>query len=353
MTPTLHVSATASACGIINGRDYDYPIKTLGHALPIGSTSSIQASYTCEQVIDLNVFLSVDHGGYFEFKACPVITSSGETPPPAEAPGQSCFDLHPLINVGNNVDPNYPEREYITTVGGGDMGDSKFKLPPNVSGDLVLLQWHYVTANSCVAPGYKEFNSHWVNTYLPDCTSIPSDGQVGLEGQGNVPEQFWNCAEIRISPCTTDPVIVVVPPTNTPSSPPTIAATWFVDWSRNGGMCVADCLDALAPCAGRTRNAWEAGYNTVEDCCRTMSWKSYKDCAYTAAPPPVITTTSPPSSSVILPTIKPTTRVPQQRLSPHLVCQFYLLLLTVHQHLQHQLHPLATATAQLMERILV
>ena len=67
------------------------------------------------------------------------------------------------------------------------------RLPPDLYGDIVLIQWYYLTANSCVHDGYEKYN--W-----PDGWEIPSAdkcGNVSKDGLGT-PEQFWNCAEVKI-----------------------------------------------------------------------------------------------------------------------------------------------------------
>lgn len=69
------------------------------------------------------------------------------------------------------ADPNYPERGMYA---GGQGGGTKwfefaYKLPDGMHGDRVMLQWKYITANSCSPPGYKEYfqrnpslpNSYW------------------------------------------------------------------------------------------------------------------------------------------------------------------------------------------------
>ena len=66
----------------------------------------------------------------------------------------------------------------------------KFQLPEGVAGDVVLLQWYYLTANSCKHEGYAEYpfpEEDWgtdVGLYpgLPDCGELPEDGN-------GVPEQ--------------------------------------------------------------------------------------------------------------------------------------------------------------------
>jgi len=113
----------------------------------------------------------------------------------------------------------------------------KYKLPDDISGS-VLLQWYYVTGNSCTAEGYSSYpfpNSSWYTANLDECETIPHDG-VGT------PEQFWNCAELYItgggeggspptapstnapnpSPVTSAPVVA---PTNAPPTPTTSKPT--------------------------------------------------------------------------------------------------------------------------------
>jgi hypothetical protein len=110
---------------------------------------------------------------------------------PFEAPTQACFDANPLTFVtdtkyGATFDPNYPERAYIPDAEAGNTFSYKYKLPDGVSGDLVLLQWHYVTANSCIPEGYYGYN--WpVGTYwsgpnplnMATCGPLPLDGEWG------------------------------------------------------------------------------------------------------------------------------------------------------------------------------
>ncbi|KAL3827400.1 hypothetical protein ACHAXA_003134 [Cyclostephanos tholiformis] len=91
-------------------------------------------------------------------------------------------------------------------------------------------------------------------------------------------------------------------PTMSPTGAYTSSTQWFVDWSKNGGMCVADCRGD-APC-WRKREAWEAGYPTVEVCCSTMSWKPFKDCSYM---PTATITTSTGATTTSLPATTTTT----------------------------------------------
>ena len=154
---SANIGGTLGQCGVIAGvRNYDNPKNALGGGL----TPRPQACYQPGQIIDVSVALTAHHKGHFSFKACPIS--------PFQVPTQACFDAYPLKFISDNIyganfDPNYPDRAYIphATVG---LSNSlytysyKFELPTGLSGDLVLLQWHYVTANSCVHVGYDTYN---------------------------------------------------------------------------------------------------------------------------------------------------------------------------------------------------
>jgi len=183
--------------------------------------TKIQATYTQGQEIVLDIVLTAHHKGHFVFSGCPISTG--------EVPTQDCFDQHKLTFVEDllhdgNYDPNYPERAYLApinsanyvpnmgagSIDGGMEYSYKMRLPPNLYGDLVLIQWYYLTANSCYHDGYEEYN--WPSGWRGGTSSLPC-GAVSSDGTG-APEQFWNCAEVRIQ---YDPNVVIPPP----SPPPT------------------------------------------------------------------------------------------------------------------------------------
>lgn len=140
-------------------------------------------------------------------------------------PTQACFDKYKLTFVQDilhnaNYDPQYPERAYVapygitrrrdTTrrdLGGSETMDTlypksvkysyKMRLPSNIHGDLVLIQWHYLTANSCVHEGYAEYNwpDGWLDALDLDA-GVRNADKCGKAGLGA--EQFRNCAEVRI-----------------------------------------------------------------------------------------------------------------------------------------------------------
>lgn len=119
------------------------------------------------------------HKGHFEFHACPI--SHGDIPT------QECFDQHPLTFISDTNDwavrhEEYPERAYLEP--DNWQLSYKFQLPDNLTGNLVLLQWYYITANSCTPKGYDsyDFPADFNPGSVSECGAIPPDGR-------GVPEQ--------------------------------------------------------------------------------------------------------------------------------------------------------------------
>lgn len=146
--------------------------------------------------ITVEVILTAHHKGHFEFKACPVDGLQNE------APTQECFEKNPLTFVKDELygappDLNYPTRAYIPPLSySGILSDSSavagtlyqytLQLPPNLKGKLVLLQWHYLTANTCTYVGYDDYSfpASWGNMKpsVGLCSlPLPQDGR-GVPG---------------------------------------------------------------------------------------------------------------------------------------------------------------------------
>ena len=63
----------------------------------------------------------------------------------------------------------------------------KYKLPDGLKGDLILLQWYYLTGNSCTAKGYDTYPfPDGFDPGVAECV-----GEIPPDGRG-VPEQFWS-----------------------------------------------------------------------------------------------------------------------------------------------------------------
>jgi len=214
----LNLGGTLATCGVVGNRNYDYPKNYNSGPLEWNA----QSDYVADSIIDIEVVLTAHHKGHFEVKSCPV--------DPGQIASQECFDSHPLEFVSDELygapkDINYPGRAYIAPPSitqsdtSGVLGmffHYKFKLPDDVFGH-VLLQWYYITGNSCTAEGYDNYSfpqPNWAPSGVSTCSDIPADGN-------GVPEQFWNCAEVYIDgiggPTPNPPT--PIPPTPTAPTP--------------------------------------------------------------------------------------------------------------------------------------
>ena len=215
---SLNIGGTEARCGKVADRNYDYPRNAFNGNL----VEVVQECYEEGAIINIESVLTAHHMGHFEVKACPI--SSGEVAT------QECFDANPLTFVSDNfynasADPLYPGRAYIPrseystqkTSSNSYLFRHTFKLPNGLKGELVLLQWYYLTGNSCLPAGYNTYA--WPEGFnpgsqLPACDLIPPDGR-------GIPEQFWNCAEVAVKVgCSTSPTppVPATPTTHRPTA---------------------------------------------------------------------------------------------------------------------------------------
>ena len=129
-------------CSTGQAQNYDTWTDTTGKPIPWLS----QGVYTEGQEIIIEATLTTNHAGHFDIYICPDGSKSD----------QACFLENPLTLLedmlhGGPVDDHYPERAYVSPA-----TDFKFRyrLPMGIYGSEVMLQWRYVTANSCFPPGY-------------------------------------------------------------------------------------------------------------------------------------------------------------------------------------------------------
>ena len=179
-------------CGKVQTRDYDFPKTGDGSLLP----PLPQAEYVEGQYVDMEFVFTANHNGHHITYACPDFDN----------PTQACFEQYPLEFVedlsveayGTNYnapkDENFPSRAYLNPA--ASKTKMRFKLPEGLHGDpnndnLVLLQWHWVTGNSCRSEGYDDYNfpPGWSPDNMGPCPPLSNTG-VDVP-----PEQFWNCAE--------------------------------------------------------------------------------------------------------------------------------------------------------------
>jgi len=249
-------------CGKEGGsKDYDVWLDSQGNPMPWIS----QTVYNKGQDIQVDVKITAHHYGHFTMSACPM----------GRASTQECFNANSLEFVedtkyGMPKDENYPERAMLW--GDGDELSYKFKLPDNIAGEQVLLQWIYWTANSCNYDGYQEyFNTHQTpasakGNWSPALSGCGPIENIPMIRSGTViAEIFVNCAEVSVSgesgpinpppvpppttPVTDAPIVAptnppVVDPTIKPTNPPVVVPTnppvvapTFPPVSNNGNGC--------------------------------------------------------------------------------------------------------------------
>ncbi len=138
--------AANQVCGTTPTQNYDDYRDSTGRPMPWIP----QGVYSEGQEIDIEVHLTQSHWGHIELYACP----------DGNASTQECLIRNPLTMVkdltyGGPRDSTYPQRGYVGIPEGGN-GTLRFRyrLPRGVKGNQVMLQWRYVTANSCLPPGY-------------------------------------------------------------------------------------------------------------------------------------------------------------------------------------------------------
>jgi len=143
----LNMKAAASVCGIGSAQAYDGWLDIYDNPMPWNS----QETYVQGQEILVTTELTTNHAGHMELHACAI----GDDETDAT---QACLDASPLTFVrdvcyGGPVDDLYPVRGYYSN---NVLHQFIYKLPQDLVGNRVILQWRYITANSCLPPGYKD-----------------------------------------------------------------------------------------------------------------------------------------------------------------------------------------------------
>jgi len=193
----LNTKGPGSVCGTSEaGIDYDLWLASNGDPMPWDSHGN---TYGEGDTITIASFLTAHHTGHVEVRACP----------DGRASTQDCFDAHVLefvedLSHGMPRDDAHPERGYYygSPEFNNEAFSMRFQLPEGLVGDEVLLQWWYITANSCYPPGYDEYynaNSYLPKTFYNSVTSQCTPEQyTEVFYKGEWPERFVNCAEITI-----------------------------------------------------------------------------------------------------------------------------------------------------------
>ena len=141
--PCLNRKAADEHCGIGQSGSYDDYVDSEGNPMPWMS----QETYDEGAIITVSGVLTANHAGHIEVFACA-----------DPNPSSSCLRGNPLTMVKDLLydgpnDKTYPGRGYVSPA--YDFSFS-YKLPSGLHGEKVIIQWHYITANSCHPPGYKD-----------------------------------------------------------------------------------------------------------------------------------------------------------------------------------------------------
>ena len=195
----------------------------------------------------------------------------------------------------------------------------QYRLPADVTCEHCVLQWYWVTANTCLAPGYRNVN--WPTTHSECSGDGGSQGwwasQLGDCSAGAYPEEFWNCADIKIvddgastpaptdsQPATSAPTISTT--TTTPS--PTADAPQTSSPTTTSGNSA--CASKWQQCGGENHNG-PTCCTSGNTCVRQSKW--YSQCQPGSSPETGSPTDAPATDApaTIAPTNAPQT-VPQR-----------------------------------------
>jgi len=233
--------------------------------------------YKAGDILEVETIITAHHMGYMELRICN--RSIGVT--------QECFDEHLLIRDSGTaetdpapIDENHPGRWYIPPPATNWPADSelfpvenecsgssrdkaswtkyqwKVRLPGDLECDHCVLQWFWVSANSCTPPGFREYfdssatkswiaskfggdSSAWWGSTKTACPADVGDPKTN----GNGAEKFWNCGDITIARCS-GPSCATTPTVTTTT---TIAGNMVIENAAGvggwGGSCT--CPDGM------------------------------------------------------------------------------------------------------------
>lgn len=180
------------------------------------STGDVQATYESSSIVTFEVTVSTHHRGVMRFFLCDLSTT------PDNQVTQECLFANPLERDPSDVfisppdsRPEYNGRYYLEPRCAKDLTDSvythplegpnstwsyqqgqkvrmRYKLPENLTCTQCVLQWFWVTGNTCNIPGIK---THTYPSTFSDCSGDgPGAGwysSVLSDCGESYPEEFW------------------------------------------------------------------------------------------------------------------------------------------------------------------
>jgi len=298
----LNRKGASENCGIGQNGSYDVYNDSGNKKMPWIS----QETYDDGATITVSGVLTANHGGHIEVFACA-----------NPNPSSKCLKTNPLTMIKDNLfngpnDSVYPVRGYLSPA----MKFSfLYKLPSGLNGEKVIIQWHYITANSCHPLGYKNPDLRLAERGWLRGPNLKSCGDYSDTGVG-MPEQFWNCAEVTIldngsptapttsvptkfttkSPTKATKAPIPVPPTSPTTKAPTSPTTKAPTKSTQGY-----CSWSTPRCNGIDSSPWcSVSRDRCVNQCGNGTWCGANPPKSTPLP-----TMSPPPTSLTPPTSDP------------------------------------------------
>jgi len=219
----------------------------------------ISKTYVRGSLIDLEVELTANHKGRFQFKLCPVRGRNEAT--------QACLDRNVMVNADGSDNFVIEETKQKTKI------NFKGRLPRNLLCDRCVLQWTWRSANS------------WGN-----CGN--GTGALGCGPQ----ETFRNCADVRIVastrflPKTDNPRAIYIPDASGRGRQPLVirsqvcvATQAYSRYHRMSDWCQMNCLSypqncpaSICKCIDQCRAL--PGYNVTDfECSKRCLRYPHKD----------------------------------------------------------------------------
>lgn len=131
----------------------------------------------------------------------------------------------------------------------------RYMLPAGVTCAHCVLQWWWVTANSCNPPGYRDRT--WPTTFAQCSGDGPGAGWWGpsLRDCGDAyPEEFWNCADVSI--VSAGPTPPTAAPTPSPTLLPTAPTVARTSSPTQSGAPTQTAAPAVAPAPTPSEPGW-------------------------------------------------------------------------------------------------
>lgn len=198
-------------------------------------------------ILSVDLAVTTHHNGFVELRLCDVQRCGGEISEECLR-GKHCYLLKRAWDASCEsrrdrgcapIDRAYPSRWYLPCSSGGTdiygRGKIRYRLPPKLVCEHCVLQWYWVSANSCNPPGVVAF---FKSNRSPLWGNCPGQGEARggwrrwealCEGK-RFTEEYYQCADVRVrSKSRKQPITAKKPVTRRRSSGPIRAIEFYAD----------------------------------------------------------------------------------------------------------------------------